>query len=88
MNEPSFTINYSDLIIQLENGSFLTKTYEKPINLYQYLTPNSAHPQWMIRDVVAMRLFLSTFALKRLLKNSNAVLQTIENKRLGQKQNT
>jgi hypothetical protein len=26
--------------------------------------------------------------LKRLLKNSNAVLQTIENKRLGQKQNT
>ena len=31
---------------------FVTRTYQKPINLYQYITPNSAHPPGMIKGVV------------------------------------
>ena len=37
-------VDYLDLTIQLENGHFVTQTYQKQINLYQYLTPNLAHP--------------------------------------------
>ena len=48
------TVDFHDLTIKLENGSIILRTYcyQKPINLYQYVTPNSAHPPWMIKGVV------------------------------------
>ena len=33
-----------DLTISLANGKITTKVYEKPMALYQYITPSSAHP--------------------------------------------
>merc|ERR1712086_1230046 len=56
VEEPSLKVDYLDLTIQLENGRFVTQTYQKPINLYQYLTPNSAHPRWTIRGMITSML--------------------------------
>ena len=47
INEPSSSIdflNFPDLTIEIENGSIITETHQKAINLYQHFTPNSAHP--------------------------------------------
>jgi len=35
---------------------FTFKTYQKPISLYQYITPYSAHPPGVIRGVVYSQL--------------------------------
>ena len=88
VEEPLLKVDYLDLTIQLENGHFVTQTYQKPINLYQYLTPNLAHPRWTIKrnnHKHVSCLFLSKHTSRRLLEKSNAVLQTVENARLGQK---
>jgi len=49
-------IEYLDLNIGIESRMFTFKTYQKPINLYQYITPNSAHPPGMIQGVVHSQL--------------------------------
>ena len=51
IDEPSLQVNYLDLALQLVDGYIHTKTYQKPINLYQYITPNSAHPPWVIQGI-------------------------------------
>ena len=33
VEEPLLKVDYLDLTIQLENGHFVTQTYQKPINL-------------------------------------------------------
>ena len=43
VNDPSTTVDYLDVTLKIENGEIISKTYQKPINLYQYITPNSAH---------------------------------------------
>ena len=35
IGEPSTCVNYLDLTISIENGVVVTKTYQKPTNLYQ-----------------------------------------------------
>ena len=52
ISEPSLQADYLDLTIQLADGKVRTKTCQKPINLYQYITPNSAHPPWMIQGMI------------------------------------
>ena len=52
VEEPSRTVDYLDISIKMQNGSFVTKTYQKPINLYQYIPPGSAHPLGMMEGVV------------------------------------
>ena len=56
VREPSMSVDYLDLTITIENGNIVTKTYQKPINLYQYITPNSAHPPWMIKGIITSML--------------------------------
>ena len=34
----------------------VTKTYQKPTNLYQYITPTSAYPPWMMKGIVLSML--------------------------------
>ena len=53
VDEPSKSIDFLDLTIKIDGGgSITTQTYQKPINLYQYIMPNSAHPPGMIRGVI------------------------------------
>ena len=49
---PSKSVNFLDLTIYIENGWVLTKTYQKPMNLYHYISPSSNHPPKMIRGIV------------------------------------
>ena len=52
IDEPSLQVDYLDLTLQIVDGHIQTKTYQKPINLYQYITPSSAHPPWMIQGII------------------------------------
>ena len=56
VQESSMSANYLDLTVTIENGNVVTKTYQKPTNLYQYITPNSAHPPWMIKGIITSML--------------------------------
>lgn len=40
----STRVEFMDLDIELSNGSVITRVYEKPLALYQYIPPHSAHP--------------------------------------------
>jgi hypothetical protein len=43
--EPSSTIDYLDMTIRIDDSmSIRTNLFEKPLNLYLYLPPHSAHP--------------------------------------------
>jgi len=53
MEHLSNSVVFMDLTISIDpNGNIITKTYQKPINLYQYLPPHSAHPPHIIKGVV------------------------------------
>ena len=51
-NEPSTLVDFLDLTVEIKNGSFVTRTFQKPMNLYQYIPPNSAHPPGMIKGMI------------------------------------
>ena len=40
----STRVEFMDLDIELQNGSVVTRVYEKPLALFQYIPPHSAHP--------------------------------------------
>ena len=50
--EPSKSVDFLDLTIYIEDGWVLTKTYQKSMNLYQYICPSSNHPPTMIKGIV------------------------------------
>ncbi|KAL7523890.1 hypothetical protein ACHAWF_002629, partial [Thalassiosira exigua] len=51
-DEPSTSVVFLDLNLRIENNRIITSTYQKPINLYQYLPPTSAHPPGMMKGII------------------------------------
>ena len=52
VNKPSNKVDYLDVTLEINGRHIVSKTYQKPINLYQYITPTSAHPRGMIKGVI------------------------------------
>lgn len=53
MEAPSNTAIFLDLEISIsDNGVISTKTYQKPMNLYLYIPPHSAHMDGMMKGIV------------------------------------
>ena len=51
--EPSKKVNFLDLTISIENEMIVTKTFQKALNLYQYLSPIiSNHPPRIIKGII------------------------------------
>ena len=45
-------VNFLDLTISSKNNKISTKTFQKAMDMYQYLSPRSNHPPGMIKDII------------------------------------
>jgi hypothetical protein len=52
VEEPSTFINFLDLNISLKGSSIYTSTFQKPLNLYLYIPPLSAHPPCCFKGLI------------------------------------
>jgi len=52
VEEPSTSINFLDLNISLKGSSIYTSTFQKPLNLYFYTPPLSAHPPSCFKGLI------------------------------------
>jgi len=48
----SSEVDFLDLTIRIEDNRIVTKTFQKALNLYQYIPPRSAHPPGMMKGII------------------------------------
>ncbi|KAL7548762.1 hypothetical protein ACHAWF_012019 [Thalassiosira exigua] len=51
-SELSDTVNFLDLTLKIKGDTIASKTYQKSMNLYQYIPPTSAHPPSMMKGLI------------------------------------
>ena len=44
VDKPSKSVTYLDLTIEIDGDSFITRTFQKPYNLYQYIPYHQIQP--------------------------------------------
>jgi hypothetical protein len=52
VQEPSTKVQFLDLNITLDNSTIRVETYQKPMNLYLYIPPLSAHPPSCFKGLI------------------------------------
>ena len=45
-------VDFLDLTLRIEDGRIVSKTFQKPLNLYLYLPPSSSHPPGCIKGTI------------------------------------
>ncbi len=48
----TYSLGYLDIELTIMDGRIITKTFQKEMNLYQYLPPHSAHPPLMLCGMI------------------------------------
>ena len=51
-SELAYSIDFLDLTVKVNNGGTTVRTYQKLMNLYQYISPHSAHPPGLIKGMI------------------------------------
>jgi hypothetical protein len=51
-NTPSTTTHFLDLNVTIKNSTITASTYQKPLNLYLYIPPRSAHPYSCLKGLI------------------------------------
>ena len=46
------SVNFLDLTVTIHQGKIYTKTYQKPMNLYLYIPPHSAHQPGIVKSLI------------------------------------
>ena len=49
---PSRSTNFVDTTLTIVNGNFLSRTYQKAMNLHLYIPPSSKHPPSRIKGTI------------------------------------
>jgi hypothetical protein len=52
VEDPFLSDDFLNLTLTIEYGHIVSKAYQKVLNLYQYMCPNSSHPPWMLKSIV------------------------------------
>jgi len=52
----STSTTFLDLTLSIVNGKIISKTYQKPLNLYLYIPPLSAHPPGCFKGLISGEL--------------------------------
>ena len=52
VSELSPSVDFLDLTLSIEDGRIVSKTYQKPMNLFLYLPPSSSHPPGCIKGTI------------------------------------
>ncbi len=79
IDELSSSIDYLDLTITIHNHRIITRTYQKAMNLYQYLPPHSAHSPSTLKGMInsLMRMYFKQNTYQQDYENSVIICSTI-----------
>ena len=50
--KPSLSVNFLDMTLSIENGKFISRTFQKQMNLHLYIPPSSEHPASCIKGTI------------------------------------
>ena len=52
VSDLSHSVDFLDLTLSIEDGRIVSRTYQKPMNLFLYLPPSSSHPPGCIKGTI------------------------------------